>query len=213
MDRVFLKSQAKEMIKGNIRILFLIGVIVLGIELLSSVVLSFIPLVGGFIYTVFIESAFGLSLIMIYLNLTKGIEPVAGDAFNGFYDFWSAFKVLFLQGFFCMLWSLLFIVPGIVKWYSYSQAMYILAENKGMPALEAIRRSKEMMEGRKMDLFVLELSFIGWALLTAFTFGFAGIWTIPYMQTTYANFYNSIKPVQAEQEPNPPELNESRDVL
>ncbi|MBQ7976188.1 MAG: DUF975 family protein [Clostridia bacterium] len=195
MDRVMLKAKAKELIKDNIGILFIISLIVYGIEIIASLVLSLIPGIGGIIYSVLIVPAFTLSMAQIYLNVTAGIAPVAGDSFNGFYDFWSAFKVQFLQGFFVFLWSLLLIVPGIIKWYSYSQAMYILAENKGMPALEAIRRSKQMMEGRKMDLFVLELSFIGWALLTAITFCIAGIWTIPYMTTTYVNFYNSIKPV------------------
>jgi uncharacterized membrane protein len=63
-----------------------------------------------------------------------------------------------------------------------------------MPALEAIDKSKEMMNGHKMELFVLNLSFIGWGLLCAITFGIAGIWVIPYMNATIANFYKSIKP-------------------
>ena len=76
---------------------------------------------------------------------------------------------------------------------------YILAENKGKPALECIKESKAMTEGHKMDLFVLSLSFIGWAFLCAITFGIAGIWVVPYMQATYANAYNSLKPVVEEQ--------------
>ena len=71
---------------------------------------------------------------------------------------------------------------------------YILAENKGKPALECIRESKEMTQGHKMDLFVLGLSFIGWVLLGMVTFGIAYIWVVPYMQATSANAYNSLKP-------------------
>ena len=77
---------------------------------------------------------------------------------------------------------------------------YILAENKGKPALECINESKAMTEGHKMDLFVLGLSFIGWGLLCAITFGIAGIWVIPYMQATYINAYKSLKPVTIENE-------------
>ena len=72
-------------------------------------------------------------------------------------------------------------------------ADYILAENPGMAALEAIDRSKAMMDGHKADLFVLMLSFIGWTLLGAITFGIAYIWIVPYMSATYVNFYNTIK--------------------
>jgi uncharacterized membrane protein len=74
-------------------------------------------------------------------------------------------------------------------------SLYILAENKGKPALECIKESMAMTEGHKMDLFVLGLSFIGWGLLCSITFGIAGIWVVPYMQATYTNVYNSLKPV------------------
>jgi uncharacterized membrane protein len=101
-------------------------------------------------------------------------------------------------GLFTFLWSLLFVIPGIVKTYAYSMSMYILAENKGKPALECINESKAMTNGHKMDLFVLNLSFIGWMMLVALTFGIAGIWVLPYMNATMANAYQSLKPVQAE---------------
>lgn len=70
---------------------------------------------------------------------------------------------------------------------------FILAENKGMPVLEVITRSRKMMDGRKMDLFLLVLSFIGWFLLTALTLGIAGLWVYPYCYSTLANFYQSVK--------------------
>lgn len=72
-------------------------------------------------------------------------------------------------------------------------APYILAENPEMTAKEAIEKSKQITNGHKFDLFVLELSFILWMLLTVFTFGIAGIYVIPYMSATTANFYNLIK--------------------
>jgi uncharacterized membrane protein len=75
---------------------------------------------------------------------------------------------------------------------SYSQAMYILAENPEMGALEAISRSKAMMKGHKWELFVLTLSFMGWLFLGVLTLGIGFIWIVPYMNATLANFHNSI---------------------
>lgn len=194
MTRAEMKALAKQQIKGNIGILFVISLIIGAISFVAGFVCGLIPIVGSLIPTIIITPAFGLSVIRVYLNLAKGTAPKAGDAFGGFDDFWTAFKVNFFVGLFTFLWSLLFVIPGIVKSFAYSQAMYIAAENKGIPALEAIRRSDAMMNGHKMEYFVLALSFIGWSLLGSFTFGIAYIWVLPYMNATYVNFYNAIKP-------------------
>jgi len=200
MDRVQLKTAAKAQIKGKIGILFVISLIIAVISGIAGGLLSLIP-GGGLVATIIITPAFALSVIRVYLNVVKGGKPDVADAFSGFDDFWSAFKVTFLVGLFTFLWSLLFVIPGIIKSYSYSMATYILAENKGKPALECINESKAMTNGHKMDLFVLGLSFIGWGLLCVITLGIAGIWVVPYMQATYTNAYNSLKPVVVEAEP------------
>lgn len=197
MNRTELKSQAKQQIKGKIGILFVISFIIVLITYVAQFILSLIPF-GSFISTIIITPAFTLSLVRVYLNVAAGTKPSARDAFCGFDDFWSAFKLNFLVGLFTFLWSLLFIIPGIVKSYSYSMSMYILAENKGKPALECINESKEMTNGHKMDLFILGLSFFGWILLGCVTLGIAYIWIIPYMETTYINAYNSLKPAKKE---------------
>ncbi len=200
MNRVELKSLAKEQIKGKIGILFVIALIIGLISGVAGAILSIIP-GGGVVASIIITPAFTLSLVRVYLNVVKGGKPEAGDAFSGFDDFWSAFKVTFLVGLFTYLWSLLFIIPGIIKSFSYSMAPYILAENKGKAALECINESKAMTNGHKMDLFVLGLSFIGWGLLCMVTFGIAFIWVGPYMQATYTNAYLSMKPVVVEEVP------------
>lgn len=194
MDRVQLKTMAKQQIKGNIGMLFVIALIIAVISALAGWLLGMIPVVGPIASAIIVTPAFALSTVRVYLGVVAGSKPSAGDAFCGFDDFWSAFKVNFLVGLFTFLWSLLFVIPGIVKSYAYSMSMYILAENKGKPALECISESKAMTDGHKMDLFVLGLSFIGWALLGSITFGIAFIWIVPYMQATYANAYNSLKP-------------------
>ena len=189
MDRVELKALAKQQIKGHIGVLFLVTLIVVAV----SAVVGMIPTIGSLVMALFITPAFSIAMVTIYLKLTQNIAPQVGELFAHFNKFWAAFKVTFLTGLFTFLWSLLFVIPGIIKAYSYSMAMYILAENPEMGALEAIDRSKAMMDGHKMELFVLELSFIGWYLLCGVTFGIAAIWVVPYVSATTANFYNSIK--------------------
>ena len=200
MNRAELKMAAKQQIKGKIGILFVITLVIAVISGIASVVLGLIPVVGSLAATVIVTPAFALSVVRIYLNVVKGNAPELNDAFTGFDDFWAAFKVTFLVGLFTFLWSLLFVIPGIIKSISYSMSMYVLAENKGKPALECIAESKKMTEGHKMELFVLALSFIGWAFVGAITFGIAYIWITPYMQATMTNAYNYLKPAPVEAE-------------
>lgn len=197
MNRAELKSAAKSQIKGKIGILFVISLIIALISGAAGFILSFIPFVGPLISAIIISPAFALSLVKVYINVVSGTKPEVADSFCGFNDFWSAFKVNFLVGLFTFLWSLLFIIPGIVKGFSYSMSLYILAENKGKPALECIKESKDMTNGYKMDLFVLGLSFIGWILLSSITLGIALIWVAPYMYATYTNAYNFLKTQKA----------------
>lgn len=189
MNRAELKSMAKAQIKGNVGILFVIMLIVAAVGAIANV----IPVVGSLASVVVLTPAFSLAIVKIYLKLTDGIKPAIADVFGCIDKFWAAFKVTFLTSLFTALWSLLFVIPGIVKSISYSMAMYILAENPEIGALEAINRSKAMTNGHKMELFVLALSFIGWCILGGITFGIAYIWIIPYMSATMANFYNKIK--------------------
>ncbi|MBQ5749054.1 MAG: DUF975 family protein, partial [Oscillospiraceae bacterium] len=188
MNRKELKANAKLQIKGNIGILFVITLIVAVLSALANWILGFIPYVGSLVATIIITPAFALSVIRVYLSLPVR-KPEVKDAFSGFDDFWSAFKVSFLTGLYTFLWSLLFVIPGIVKYYSYSMAMMILAENKGKSARECINESKQLTNGHKGELFVLDLSFIGWILLGSVTFGIAFIWVTPYMIATTTNAY------------------------
>lgn len=190
MNRAQLKAAAKLQIKGHIGILFIIMLA----GTFASLIANVIPVVGALASAIVISPAFTLGMAVIFLNLTKNIAPQFDYLLDGLRDFWSAFKVTFFVGLFTALWSLLFVIPGIVKGLSYSMSIFILAENKGMPAREAIDRSRKMMDGHKMELFLLMLSFIGWLLLGYVTFGIALVWVVPYMGTTIANFYQSLKP-------------------
>ncbi len=193
MNRLEIKSLAKAQIKGKIGILFVITLLIAVISSIGTFILNLVPIIGSLAASILIAAPLSLSSIIIYLGVANGKTPEIKDVFAGFNDLWCAFKVQFLAGLFTSLWSLLFVIPGIIKAISYSMSMYVLAENKGMSALEAIKKSKEMMHGHKMDYFVLGLSFIGWLLLVAITFGIAVIWVGPYMSTTLANFYKKVK--------------------
>ena len=183
-----LKTSAKLQIKGKIGLLFGMFVIVFGCSLLSQ----FVPVLGT-IASLILSGAFTLGWAWVFLKVVKGEEISIGDAFHGFDDLWTAIKGQFFVNLFVNLWFLLLIIPGIIKVYAYSMTFYILAENKGMPVLEAITLSRKMMDGHKMDLFLLGLSFIGWFILVAITFGIAGIWVCPYFFATLSNFYLAVK--------------------
>ena len=189
MDRVQLKNMAKAQIKSNIWMLLLISIIIGAITGLLNIVLP--PL--GSVASLLAASAFSLATVKIYLRLSDGIKPEVEDTFATIKEFWPAFKVTFFTGLFTFLWSLLLFIPGIIKMYSYSMAMYILAENPNIGALDALKQSENMMKGHKMEMFILDLSFIGWYLLVSVTGGIASIWVTPYITATKTNFYNSIK--------------------
>lgn len=194
MNRKELKAQAKAQLKGKIGILIAVTLIIGAISAVASTLAALIPF-GGAIIAIIVTPAFVLSTSRIYLMVARGGNPEIKDSFSGFDDFFSAFKVTFLVGFYTFLWSLLFIIPGIIKGYSYSMSMYVLADNKGMSARECIAESKKMTNGHKAELFVLDLSFIGWYLLSCLTCGIAMLYVVPLINATHANVYETIKPV------------------
>ena len=111
--------------------------------------------------------------------------------------FKNSLFTLFMTNLFVSLWTILFIIPGFIKGYSYAMTPYILKDNfsagqTDIGATEAITESRKLMDGHKMDLFVLDLSFIGWGLLGLITCGIGFIWITPYYRQTKANFYRSL---------------------
>ena len=100
---------------------------------------------------------------------------------------------MILSTIYIFLWTLLLIIPGIIKSYSYALTPYILVEHPEMSANEAIEESMRLMDGHKFDLFYLQLSFIGWAILSILSLGLGFFWLIPYQMTAQAAFYRDIK--------------------
>ncbi len=115
-----------------------------------------------------------------------------GDGFLGFRKFGRAFLWNLLVGIFVFLWSLLLIVPGIIKSFSYAMTPFILIDHPEMGVLDAITESRRIMDGHKWEFFCLNFSFIGWWLLGIFTCGLLFLWLIPYQSITVAAFYRSL---------------------
>ena len=126
------------------------------------------------------------------LALIDHKDAQVSDLFSQFHRFGDGFLLNLLTSIFIFLWSLLFVIPGIVAAFSYSMAPYILYENPGMRPNDARKASKELMRGNKWRLFCLELSFFGWALLSALTLGIGTFWLRPYEEAAQASFYRQI---------------------
>ncbi|MDE7185911.1 MAG: DUF975 family protein [Lachnospiraceae bacterium] len=117
-----------------------------------------------------------------------------GHAFSNAYI--NVVKTMFLRGLFTFLWSLLFVIPGIIKGYEYRMIPYILAENPGIDFRDAFAASKKMMDGNKWNAFVLDLSFLGWIFLSLFTCGILAIFYVnPYIHMTNAELYVALKEI------------------
>ena len=129
-----------------------------------------------------------------FLNNSDGRANIY-DFIDGFrFNYLNNVLTMFLRDLFVALWTMLFIIPGIVKMYAYSLVPYILAENPEIGAMDAIKLSNEMMKGHKWKAFLLDLSFIGWIILTILTFGLVGVFFAnPYMYATDAELYKAIK--------------------
>jgi uncharacterized membrane protein len=125
------------------------------------------------------------------LKLSRGQQAGFGDILEVFVKTGKILWLYILQGIFVSLWSCLLFFPGVIAFYRYRQAIYILLDDPSLSALECIRQSKKMMAGHKGELFVLDLSFIGWYILYSIAF-IVGVWTEPYTGVTYAGYYNHV---------------------
>lgn len=146
----------------------------------------------GAIVLLLVIGPLSLGSTIISLKVMRGYDVQVGDAFLGFKNFGNAFLLALLNEIFIFLWSLLFIVPGIIKAYAYRMSFYILADNPDMDPNTARLRSIEMMKGNKWRLFCLDLSFIGWGILCLLTCGILSFWIQPYMQCATAAFYEEL---------------------
>ena len=137
-----------------------------------------------------------VGLTIYFFGVASGKKVGFGSLFDGFAIFGKVLWLEILIYIFTLLWTMLFIIPGIIAAYRYRMALYIMLDHPEYSALECIRQSKAMMSGRKGELFVLDLSFLGWYLLTIVPF--VTIFVTPYTGLTYANYYLALRDMPGE---------------
>ena len=191
MDRAELKARARAQLGGGIfQNLWKMG---LAVRLLIGLMES---ADAGIIHGIGAQLGVGpreYGMAYIFLKQARDHQPVQlGDMFRGFQDdFGGTFLIGLMTSLFTFLWSLLFVIPGIVKAYAYSMAYYIKLDHPDYGWNACITASRQMMDGHKWEKFVLDLSFLGWMLLSAM-FAPVTIWLDPYRAITNANYYNRL---------------------
>lgn len=182
-----LRQRALESLRGN----FGISIALILIYFLISAAGGGIPGLN-LIYAIIAAPPLLLGLSIYFLQVSRKKQLSIDLLFRGFDRFGVSIGAYWLKALLVILWSLLLIIPGIIAAYSYSMTNFIIADNPDIGAVDAINKSKEMMRGYKMKLFLLHLSFIGWFFLCSLTLGIGLLWLIPYVQTSQAKFYEEL---------------------
>lgn len=187
-ENVVLMRMARESLKGKWGLAigtFLIYFIIAG-------ALGSIKNVGPII-SLLISGPLSLGTAIFSLNISRGQEARVEQVFEGFRHYGASLVAYLLMLLFIVLWSLLLIIPGIIAAFSYSMTFFILADDLSLKPMDALNRSKKMMDGYKWKMFYLSLRFLGLALLCILTLGIGFLWLFPYMYITMAKFYDDIK--------------------
>ena len=133
---------------------------------------------------------------IFFLRLIRDENLDYGHLFDGFNQYFRIFLAELLRGIYILFWALLLIIPGLIKEYSYAMTEFILKDNPEMSGEEAICESMRLMQGHKMQLFLLDLSMIGWLILSILTLGIGLLFLMPYNYTAHAHFYEDLKAKQ-----------------
>ena len=185
-----LRAEIKQQAKKNFAAQYWISV---GAFVLYMLIVSFASemLVGA----IFLVPPMIVGYYSFTLKVYRGEQADIGDMFSvGFTNYWRNVGGILWMQLFTFLWTLLFIVPGIIKALAYFMTPYILADTKEVRPTQALKLSMRMTKGHKGKIFVTFLSFIGWAILTALTFGILAIfYTGPYFETSLAGLYSELK--------------------
>lgn len=193
MDRSKIKTNVKKMLENNIfSDTWLIALLVC--FLAEAIIVAASGVVAGF-GGLIVVGPISYSLAYIFLNFKRTKEKIKlENLFIGFKeDFTGNLLLGLMTCIFIFLWSLLFVIPGIVKYYAYSFAFYIKKDHPDYDWKKCIDESIKLTNGHKMDLFVLDLSFIGWYLLGSLCFGIGSFFVSPYHTLTKVEYYEAIK--------------------
>ncbi len=186
-----LRERAWSKLSGNwggpIAVSLVFGLIIGLVNGLSQ----YVPFIG--LASIVVSGPLAVGLAGYFLSFAKSENPVFDRLFDPFKNsFGNSIVLSLLTTIFVLLWMLLLIIPGLIKAIAYSMAPYLLSENPNMSPTEALDESQRLMNGHKMDFFVLGLSFLGWILLGLITLGIAFIWVSPYISAAQAEFYLEI---------------------
>ncbi|MDD7336019.1 MAG: DUF975 family protein [Prevotella sp.] len=132
------------------------------------------------------------SYTVMFLDFKRKENLTVSKLFVGFNEFGRIFLTMLLQNIYIALWTCLFIIPGFVKAYSYAMTPYVLRDDPQIRYDAAISRSMKLMKGHKLQLFLLDLSFIGWVILSCCTLGIGFLFLLPYVNTAHAHFYEDL---------------------
>lgn len=194
MNRVFHKQKARSLLATNLTGSLLVACIPIGVFIISLVAeLAGITLVSNALTIVnYLLMPLTATLTILFV---KDVDFVIKDKLNEDVDKNLSRYVgtMGLTYLYTILWTLLFIVPGIIKSYSYYLVPYILADNPKLSYNEAIDESRRLMDGQKMEVFIFDFSFFLWYMLVGFTFGIAGFYVLPYVHLATASLYLDIK--------------------
>ncbi|MEG1270846.1 MAG: DUF975 family protein [Ruthenibacterium sp.] len=145
-------------------------------------------------FSFFISGAVEVGYNRYFMESRVGNAPFSSlFSVFGSPDYWNVVKIIFMRSVYIFLWSLLFLIPGIIKSLEYTAVPYILSENPGISAKRAFELSRQMTNGEKGAIFVLALSFIGWMMLGVLAFGIGVLFVEPYIQATYAELYAALR--------------------
>jgi uncharacterized membrane protein len=141
------------------------------------------------IYVFIAGGPLNLGYAAFIISIFRRKSTSAGEIFYGFEHFLKALGLMLLMNILIFLWTMLFIIPGIIASFRYAMSFYILVDNPEMGIIEVLRESGKMMRGNKWKFFCLQLSFLGWAILMIFTLGIGYLWLMPYIVASTVGFY------------------------
>lgn len=197
---LFQKMEWRGEIKRNARAQFQhnawakFALIYAGIWIVMAIVsslIAFVPLLN-ILLSLAVTGLVSYGSVDVLRKIRRGEDFTIADFFPT-NELGSVMALTFVKDIYLFLWSLLFVIPGIIKGYSYSQVYYIANENPGMSVDEIITESREMMDGHKWELFILQVSFIGWGILAALTFGLVGLYILPLYSMSLYLFHEYVK--------------------
>lgn len=159
---------------------------------LELLIITLIITLVFILYRIFVSNVVSIGYARFCLNIADESECNISDIFSGFHNFKKSFTVCLLTDLTIAFYTMIFIFPGIIAAYDYAMVPFIQAEHPEYSAKKCMEKSKNMMFTNRWDLFCLEMSFIGWAMLAGLTFGIGNLWLDPYVNTSRAIFYRNL---------------------